>query len=488
VSSLPPSPPPSGGLTAGGAEYPAGPPEQWPAWSPLPAPPGPGDPWAAPAPGPGPSGKGPALVVIGVVIALVLVVVAGVILTNDDPDDLASGSTTTIDLDDPPPSTSPLPTMPTMPSIPDLGPDTDPEALARPLEEVLPELIAFVETQRGHRFTTAPVVQAVPEDEFLAALEATTDEAEIAQLRRDSVAEQALGLITPGTDLAEISRELAAAGVVGFYEPETAELLVRGDSITPFVQTVIVHELTHALDDQTFDLQRLDAMVEQPDETAVGFVTLVEGTAKWVETAFREQLSPEELAAVEAEELQFGLEQGPDLLDIPLPFLIESQVPYTVGLQMVTALTEVGGVASLDAAFADPPVTSEQVLDPDAYEAREPSVAVPAPEADGPVVDEGDFGALDLFLLGVAADPMSAGPALASGLIEAPEGFGGGSYVSWGSAAQACVRVTLAGEGESGAAAIDEITSSWRSAFGGAQVGTAPGPGGTTLITLFRCA
>ena len=47
---------------------------------------------------------------------------------------------------------------------------------------------------------------------------------------------QALGLVEPGTDLVEAMRSLLGAGVVGFYDPETDELVVRGtdaDAVRP---------------------------------------------------------------------------------------------------------------------------------------------------------------------------------------------------------------------------------------------------------------
>jgi len=43
----------------------------------------------------------------------------------------------------------------------------------------------------------------------------------------------------------------------------------------------------------------------------------------------------------------------------------------------------------LDAAFREPPVSTEQVIHPDRYLAGERPADVPAPQADGPVIDEG---------------------------------------------------------------------------------------------------
>jgi len=76
-------------------------------------------------------------------------------------------------------------------------------------------------------------------------------------------------------------RTLLTAGVVGFYDPETKQLVVRGTDTTPFTRRVLAHELTHALDDQHFDLNR-QQLDKADDETGFGFSALVEGNARRV--------------------------------------------------------------------------------------------------------------------------------------------------------------------------------------------------------------
>ena len=77
-------------------------------------------------------------------------------------------------------------------------------------------------------------------------------------------------------------------GVVGFYDPETDELVVRGAALTPYVRTTIAHELVHALDDQHLDLDRPE-YDEADDEIGFGFSSVVEGNARRVENAYRER-------------------------------------------------------------------------------------------------------------------------------------------------------------------------------------------------------
>ena len=120
-----------------------------------------------------------------------------------------------------------------------------------PMATAVAELQTFVEAARGLRFLEPVDVAVLGDAAFrrtLAggrALEEPEAEVAIGVLR-------ALGLVGPGDDLA--SAQLDVDTVAGFYDTETKELVVRGARLTPFVRQVLVHELTHALDDQHFDL------------------------------------------------------------------------------------------------------------------------------------------------------------------------------------------------------------------------------------------
>ncbi|HMJ76515.1 MAG TPA: hypothetical protein VK507_11115, partial [Iamia sp.] len=494
-------PPTATGLQAGGAAYPPGPPEQWPAYAPPgPVPPAPGGPRAPSAPlpdgGPG-AGRGGAVALtalaVVIVLALFIVGVGALVASTDGAEDAATD--TTIDLSDPeitaPPSEEPIdPTMPSIPGFDPFGPGgVDPTERARPLADVLPELIAFVEETRQLQFVTDPVVQAVPDDEFEALLaEGQADEAE--ETRDDAVASIALGLLPTGFDVVAATEELGAVSVFGFYDPDTAELYVKGDQVTPFVQAVIAHELTHALDDQHFDLSRLDELAEQPDEAAFAYLSLVEGTASYVGDAYKAQLAPEDDAAYQAEEYAIGLDQLPSAIGLPPFLLIGGQVPYASGQLFVEGLVADGGMAAVDAAYDDPPTTSEQILDPAVAAAAEGPVALTPPEAPAgvEVVEEGAFGAVDLRLLEVVSDPLTSLIDPNIGQIDPVPGYGGGRYVSWTDGGQSCISLEAVGDDAAGSATIAAALDSWAGSAPGAEVGSRVGGSGIDVITASRCA
>lgn len=497
MAQLPPSPP--GGLHVGGAQYPSGPPQQWPTW----VPPLPGN-ASAPSPAPGRSGDRRAAGLVAAAAAVALLLIVGVVAwaTDDGGDDpLAAdpSSTTAVSPTVPLPSDSTSPSIPGVdPSIPGFDPSDpgfdpsdpslDPFDDARPLEEVLPGLIDFVEVTRGHRFRTEPVVEALPEDEFLDRFEAGSSGDE-AQIRAEGLALRALGILDPDSDPVQIQEDLGDQGVLGFYDPESKELVVRGDQVTPYVETIIAHELTHALDDQYFDLIQAEALAQQPDESGFGFLALVEGSARRVQLAYEAQLGPSELLSAQIE--AFTSQLGGSGIPVPEVYGIAVSLPYGNGVELVDAVLADGGNPALDAAFRAPPTTSEQVLDPVAYEASEPALVVPAPPADGSVAVERAFGAVDVRLLEVVADPGSVASLIDPTSTISPSiavdpliGFGGGRFVSWEEGGQACIRFTVLGDSPGGLDELSSIIDGWARALGDVDLTANSRLGG---ITATRC-
>jgi hypothetical protein len=435
-------------------------------------------PWSEPpAPAGAPRRRGP---LVAAAVALVVLLVAGFLVVRAATDDAEVAGDreprpapeTTATTDDAPATTDePAATTTT-------APPTEEE-----FEAVVDEIEHFVEDERGLSFQRPPIVQLADDQEFEDALLADFDEdADALALAGRTL--EAIGLLEPGTDLVATYRTLLGAGVVGFYDPETERLLVRGTSTSPYVRTVIAHELTHALDDQHFDLSRPD-LDESHDEQGVGFSALVEGDAVHVEDAYRATFTPAEEEAAAQEELALGTD--PRLFDVPLPLIEALQMPYTAGPDLVSAILGAGGQPRLDTSFAVPPITSEQMLDPDAYLEGEGPVALPTPTPDGPETDHGVLGALGIAQL------LGKGPLLNPGPLDpAVVGWGGDQYVTWiGPEGQACLRAAIVGDTPEDTAELLDALQRWTTTtpiFSTPVDATVAGGADGAPITLTSCA
>jgi hypothetical protein len=303
------------------------------------------------------------------------------------------------------------------------------------VEAAVAAISTFVEQERGLDFVEPVEVDLAGEGEFQDRLLADFDE-DVDELRATGAFLEGLGMVEPGTDVVEAMRSLLGGFVVGFYDPETAELVVRGAELTPYVKTTIAHELVHALDDQHHDLDRPE-YDDADDEVGFGFSAVAEGNARRIESAYRASLDEDERAQADAQERAVGGDV--DLGAVPLVLLDLIGAPYLLGEPFVERVVDDGGNEALAEAFADPPRTTEQVLDPDRYLAGEEAVDVPAPDVAGEVVDEGVVGQLVLML-------MLAGELGMDDARAAATGWGGDRGVAWRDGDRACATVSLVGD------------------------------------------
>lgn len=334
-------------------------------------------------------------------------------------------------------------------------------ATGQTVDDVLPELIAFVEAERGLEFIEPVEVDLVSRDEFQRRIKVIVAEYEDAIRREDHVL-TALGLLDRAADLYAIYTSFLDAGVAGFYDPETDDLVVLGAEVTPLTRQTLVHELVHALDDQHFDLAddgRQEALL---GEESFGFSALVEGNARRIDAAYEEGFTPDEAAAAAREQLE-GIEDF-DIRSVPF-WLLEAQLaPYDAGRRLVDQIIGEGGLSVLDQALADPPRTSEQVLHPDKYLADEEAADVSAPDPGRTIVREGALG--ELYLRLVLREAIGDDAA-----ARAANGWGGDRYAAYELGGRLCVDLNVVGDTERDTDELLSAFQSWSERQPDAQVG-----------------
>ncbi|MCC5950701.1 MAG: hypothetical protein JJU45_01255 [Acidimicrobiia bacterium] len=395
------------------------PPTAGDAAGPLPGAPGTGGP---PGPPGQPSGgsvrlRWAALVAIVVLAGLLGGGVAYLVLDRTD-DTLAAD-----DIEDvPEESAGPTPPTPTEPGAPSPPTATPPS----PIDEAairaeVEELSRFVEAARGLEFQEPVDVEILPDDAFAARVLEEFDEEVAEELALTERIFGALGMIEPGTDLVRAVEQLYGEGILGFYDPETGELVVRGGELTPYVRQTIVHELVHALDDQWFELHRPE-YDDRDDEIAEAFLSVVEGNAVIIEQQWIDTLSDEERRQRDLEEARFAMNM--DVSNVP-PILFDILIaPYEQGELFVQQLLRFGGQDALDEAFREPPDTTEQILHFDKFLVREPRIEVDVPPYDGELLDDAVFGERAWrLMLGTRRSAAEA--------RSAASGWGGDWYVAY---------------------------------------------------------
>jgi hypothetical protein len=210
------------------------------------------------------------------------------------------------------------------------------------------------------------------------------------QFRKDNPAQlveanerllKVLGLFPADASLEDLYIGLLSSQVAGLYNPTDKTLYVvsRSGGLGPGEKTTFAHEYTHALQDQNFGLEKLNLDATGDSDGAIARLSLVEGDATLLMTLWQiDNLTQAEIIRLLGESLNPAL-TGP--LEAMPPVLRESLLfPYTSGLNFIQRLHSGGGWAAVDAAFAEPPASTEQVIHPEKYDSGEQPAVVDLPD------------------------------------------------------------------------------------------------------------
>ena len=164
-------------------------------------------------------------------------------------------------------------------------------------------------------------------------------------------------------------------GTIKRPEPGLLERLLlgkRGGFDKDENKTVLAHELTHALADQNYDLLTLQRKIKGDDDRDLAFSALVEGEATLTMIAAQaEDWDGKDTIKIPAKRMEsmIGLltpmmtkAGGATLREAP-PILTETLIfPYMRGLVFCMGLANDGGWEAIDAAYKEPPLSTEQIL------------------------------------------------------------------------------------------------------------------------------
>jgi hypothetical protein len=203
----------------------------------------------------------------------------------------------------------------------------------------------------------------------------------------DETLYRALGLLGPAEPLRPILLS-QLKGVQGLYDPFSATLWARQG---PALQKTVVHELVHALQDQTFDLRRVASLRRGSRDAASASAAAAEGSA----TFFSDVLGGARVPATRAPQITFEGTRARFFVQLLNAF------PYTTGLRFAAGLQNVGGRPAVYSSLRRLPETTEQIFHLDAFLARERPLPVELPSNVGgfTLLRDDTFGELDVRAL-----------------------------------------------------------------------------------------
>lgn len=263
-------------------------------------------------------------------------------------------------------------------------------------------LIPKIEAAAGLPFLTPPRLELRSREQVREYLEERFREDQVALDQTGQIAAyKQFGLFPDTMDVQKLMLDLLTEQIVGFYDPRSKVLYVVDGAPARERETIIGHELVHALQDQYVNLDSLQGAIRDNDEAAA-MHALLEGEAVYEQ--MQAVLGPGDLAA----RLPGGWQRirqsvRESSTNMPLfsaaPIVLQETLifPYLSGAEFVRRLKLRDTTPILRQRF---PVSTEQVLHAEAYDDADMPVLVelPAP-AEGRVLYQNDLGEFETRLL-----------------------------------------------------------------------------------------
>ncbi len=240
------------------------------------------------------------------------------------------------------------------------------------LEKSSRRIMGHIEDMRGRPFLRSVDVDVADRETFIAYAKAMEDElippglAEAAE-----IALKLLGVYPADMDLEALTMEVLEGMVAGFYDPTTDTFFLVEHFPRGGEGYVLSHELTHALDDQYYDLMA-STKARLPDTDAtLAYRAVVEGSgtnlmAAWL-MRHRNEIDLGPLMEFARQSVE-GLEGVPTAVWSPLVWTYNGGASFLVRSDsvMVGQTTEADTLDVIQA-FENPPRSTEQVLHPEKY-------------------------------------------------------------------------------------------------------------------------
>lgn len=181
---------------------------------------------------------------------------------------------------------------------------------------------------------------------------------------------EAFGLLPKGFDIDAFMIDLLTEQIAGLYDPKAHEFYIADWIPLADQKMVMAHELTHALEDQHFQIETWSKAAKPNDDAELARESVLEGSAMaaMIDYLLSESgRSLKDLPDIDPGLLVGDMGSTPALKKAP-PFLKDALVfPYFAGLTFSADLLKVNGWKDLPAVFAKPPVSTQQIMHPELY-------------------------------------------------------------------------------------------------------------------------
>jgi hypothetical protein len=213
------------------------------------------------------------------------------------------------------------------------------------------------------------------------------------------------GLIPKDYPLDQILVKVLTEQIAGLYDPEGQEFFIADWTSPADERAVMSHELTHALQDQHFHIDKWTDAAKPNDDGELAREAVLEGSAMaaMLDYQLGGKGSIRDLGDFDPTLLLGDVDSSPELAKAPRVVQDELLFPYLVGISFTQHLLKAGnGWPDFYRVFDKPPASTQQIMHPDLYLQGVVPAQVDLPATKGAIsadwkkLDENDMGEFGL--------------------------------------------------------------------------------------------
>ena len=208
-------------------------------------------------------------------------------------------------------------------------------------------------------------------------------------LRIEEIGLKKFGFVPQDFDLKKTEVDLLTEQSAAFYDYHKKKLYISDWAPKDMREEALVHELSHALADQNFHLERFIKKGGDDDDLSMAREAVMEGQATWLMSEAEARKSGQTLKGSPAavEEMSHAMDSGgkdyPVFDSTPMYLRRTLVFPYTQGMLFQNAVVEKMGQAAFAEVFRHAPVSTQQILHPEKYFAHVVPTRPPLPHFSG---------------------------------------------------------------------------------------------------------
>lgn len=178
------------------------------------------------------------------------------------------------------------------------------------------------------------------------------------------------GLLPKDYPLDQILVKVLTEQIAGLYDPDSQEFFIADWTSAADQRSVMSHELTHALQDQHFHIDKWTDAAKPNDDAELARDAVLEGSAMaaMLDYEMRGKGTIRDLGDFDPATFMGDADSSPELSKAPKVLQDELLFPYLAGITFTQHILKAGnGWPDFYKVFEKPPASTQQIMHPDLY-------------------------------------------------------------------------------------------------------------------------